>query len=267
MTTGFLQYCILASKRFVLKMMKLKCALLLGLCFPLFTCAQQAATDTVKTKHTFRIAPFIIPAVFLGYGAMGGGHNFVHTLDVTTRNELQEDHPLFSLHADNYMQYAPAVAVYALNLAGVKGKHSLADATGIYAISFGLMKASTLAVKSNTKRLRPDGSTRNSFPSGHTATSFAAAEFLKQEYKAVSPWIGYAGYTVATATGIMRLYNNRHWVSDVVAGAGFGIISTKVAYLVYPPLKKLIAGKSTADFSLVPTYQDKALGLSFASRF
>lgn len=218
-------------------------------------------------NNTFKIAPFIIPAIFLGYGAMGGGNNFVHDLDVSTRAELQEDHPLFSVHADNFMQYAPAAAVYALNLSGVKGKHDLVDATGIYAISFGLMKASTLIVKSATNRLRPDGSSNNSFPSGHTATSFAAAEFLKQEYKDVSPWIGYAGYAVAGATGIFRLYNNRHWVSDVVAGAGFGILSTKLSYLVYPHLKKLVIGNKTTDFSLVPTYQDKAIGISFASRF
>lgn len=247
-------------------MKRLKCVGLICLCLPLFTLAQRQDSLSTK-KNTFKVAPFIIPVIFLGYGAMGGGNNFVHDLDVTTRAELQEDHPLFSLHADNYLQYAPAAAVYALNLAGVKGKHNLLDATGIYAVSFGLMKASTLVVKSTTNRLRPDGSTHNSFPSGHTATSFAAAEFLKQEYKDVSPWYGYAGYTVATATGIMRLYNNRHWVSDVVAGAGFGIISTKVAYLVYPTIKRLIVGKSTADFSLVPTYQDKAVGFSFASRF
>lgn len=248
-------------------MMKLKCILLLVFCLPLMSYSQEAGTDSVAKKNTFKIAPFIIPAVFLGYGAMGGGNNFVNDLDVTTRAELQEDHPLFSVKADNFLQYAPAAAVYALNLSGVKGRHNLVDATGIYAISFGLMKASTLIVKSATNRLRPDGSTYNSFPSGHTATSFAAAEFLKQEYKDVSPWYGYAGYTVATATGIMRLYNNRHWVSDVVAGAGFGIISTKVSYLVYPKLKRLIAGKGKQDFSLVPIYQDKAFGFSFASRF
>ncbi len=255
-------------KLIFLKMIRLKCLLLLGLCFPLLTLARQAAPiDTTAKKTSFKIAPFIIPAIFLGYGAMGGGHNFVHDLDVTTRNELQEDHPLFSVHADDFMQYAPAAAVYALNLSGVKGKHNLVDATGIYAISFGLMKASTLMVKSATGRLRPDGSTNDSFPSGHTATSFAAAEFLKQEYKDVSPWIGYAGYAVAGTTGIFRLYNNRHWVSDVVAGAGFGIVSTKLSYLVYPALKKLISGNRSANFSLVPTYQDKAPGFSFASRF
>lgn len=250
-------------------MFKMKYGFLLVLCLPFCGFAQYASqTDSLpEKKNTFKVAPFIIPAVFLAYGAMGGGNNFVHDLDVTTRDELQEDYPFFSVHVDNFMQYAPAAAVYALNLSGVKGKHNLTDATGIYAISFGLMKASTLIVKSATHRLRPDGSTNNSFPSGHTATSFAAAEFLKQEYKDVSPWIGYAGYAVAGATGVFRLYNNRHWVSDVVAGAGFGILSTKISYLVYPHLKKLIMGKQATNFNVAPLYQNKAFGFSMSGQF
>lgn len=35
---------------------------------------------------------------------------------------------------------------------------------------------------------------------------------------------------MATATGIMRVLNNRHWVSDVLSGAGIGILSGEIAY-------------------------------------
>ncbi|PIH02800.1 hypothetical protein CS542_03390 [Pedobacter sp. IW39] len=55
------------------------------------------------------------------------------------------------------------------------------------------------------------GADNYSFPSGHTANAFAA-EFLNQEYRDVSPWIGYAVYTVATASRVLRMYNNKHWV-------------------------------------------------------
>ena len=76
-------------------------------------------------------------------------------------------------------------------------------------------------------------------------TAFAAAEFMRQEYKDVSPLYGIAGYGAATITGILRLYNNKHWVSDVVAGAGFGILSTRLAYWIYPVIKrKLFKDKS-----------------------
>ena len=78
-----------------------------------------------------------------------------------------------------------------------------------------------------------DGSGR-AFPSGHTATAFVAAEFIQQEFKDASPWYGFAGYTVATATGTLRMLKNAHWFSDVVAGAGVGILTTKLTYLAYP---------------------------------
>lgn len=246
-------------------MWRLKYSLLLLLCFPMLTKGQQA--DTLATKDKFRVAPFIIPAVFIGYGLMARGDNFIRDLDRTTRNELQEDHPFFSEHADDFLRYVPAAAVYGLNLAGVKGRNSILDATGTYVVSMGIMTGIVAIGKSQSHRLRPDGSSYDSFPSGHTATSFAAAEFLKQEYKDVSPWIGYAGYAVATTTGVFRLYNNRHWVSDVVAGAGVGILSTKLGYLIYPPLKRLIMGRKASNFNLVPAYQNQALGFSLSGRF
>ena len=95
-----------------------------------------------------------------------------------------------------------------------------------------LLTTTVFSVKKLTRQLRPDGSGYTSFPSGHTAEAFASAEFMRQEYKDVSPWYGIAGYAVATTTGILRLYNNKHWVRDVVAGAGFGILSTKLAYWI-----------------------------------
>lgn len=210
-----------------------------------------------------KVQSFIIPAIFITYGLVSLGNNAIRDLDFSTRNELQEDHPAFANHLDDYSRYAPAVAFYALNLAGVKSKHSVADGTGLYVLSAGFMGASTFFIKRAADRIRPDGSNNYSFPSGHTASAFAAAEFLNQEYRDVSPWIGYAGYTVATATGAMRLYNNKHWVSDVVAGAGFGIASTKLAYLVYPRLKRMIFGKQAAHYSMVPMYQQGAAGISF----
>lgn len=214
-----------------------------------------------------KVSSFIIPAVLVGYGLVSLSCNSpIRHLDFSTRNELQEDHPLFAAHVDNYLQFAPAVAVYGLNLAGIKGKHSLVDATGIYLLSEAIMSGTVFSVKRMTNRERPDHSGFNSFPSGHTANAFAAAEFLMQEYKDVSPWYGYAGYTVATATGVLRMYNNKHWLSDVVTGAGVGIISTKLAYIIYPKLKKLVIGTKAQQYNLIPAYQNHTFGLAFNAR-
>ncbi|HKG05942.1 MAG TPA: phosphatase PAP2 family protein [Pedobacter sp.] len=222
--------------------------------------------DTAYAKP--KVASFIVPALFVGYGLISlSGKNVIRDLDLTTKDELQEDHPLFAAHADDYLQFAPAAAVYGLRLAGVKGKHSFADATGLYLLSEAIMGGTVRGLKSWTQRLRPNGSASNSFPSGHTANAFASAEFLNQEYKDTHPWIGYAGYTIATATGILRMYNNKHWLSDVVAGAGLGIISTKISYLVYPGLKRVVIGKGSTNYTLVPVYQHRGFGLSFNGRF
>lgn len=215
-----------------------------------------------------KVISFAIPAVFIGYGLISLiGKNEVRSLDLTTRSELQEDHPLFAAHIDDYMQFAPAAAVYALNLAGINSKHSLADATACFVLSEAIMGGAVHGLKMVSHRLRPNGSSYNSFPSGHTANAFVAAEFLSQEYKDSSPWYGYAGYTVAAGTGILRMYNNKHWFSDVVAGAGFGILSAKLSCLAYPRLKRLISGCHTANYNLVPLYQAHELGLSFNASF
>ncbi|WP_421941316.1 phosphatase PAP2 family protein [Pedobacter sp.] len=218
-------------------------------------------------KRKFNTRAFIIPAVFIGYGfAAVYDHGALKQLDLSTKDELQEDHPRFAAHVDDYLQLAPAAAVYALNLSGLKGKHNLFDASMLYLTSSAIMGLSTHLVKQGVGRMRPDFSGINSFPSGHTASAFMAAEFLHQEYKGVNPWISYAGYFVATTTGALRMYNNKHWFSDVVAGAGFGIASTKIACLIYPYMKGVFNVKKRSGFSLMPFYQSGTTGLMLAGR-
>lgn len=219
-------------------------------------------------KKQFRAAPFIIPVALAAYGFVAVyDHGALKRLDVSTRDELQEDHPRFAVHVDDYLQFAPAAAVYALNLSGVKGKHNLFDASMLYLTSAALMGGSTHLTKHWVGRERPNHGSFDSFPSGHTANAFMGAEFLHQEYKDSSPWIGYSGFIVATATGTLRMYNNKHWFSDVVAGAGYGIASTKIAYLVYPLVKRLFAAKKPGNFSLMPFHQDNGSGLMLSGRF
>lgn len=219
-------------------------------------------------KVKFKPQSFIIPAVLVGYGfAAVYDHGALAQLDLSTRAELQEDHPLFAARIDDYLHLAPAAAVYALNLAGIKGKHNLFDATMLYATSAAIMGVSTHFVKQGVGRLRPNNDGYNSFPSGHTASAFMAAEFLNQEYREVNPWIGYAGYFVATATGALRVYNNKHWFSDVVAGAGFGLASTKISYLIYPYIKSIFNTKGQRQVSIMPFYGSGVQGISYSKTF
>jgi membrane-associated phospholipid phosphatase len=68
---------------------------------------------------------------------------------------------------------------------------------------------------------------RGSLPSGHTAMAFALATSLSDDID--RPWATVGLYTAAGAVGWSRINDNRHWLSDVAAGAVLGIVSAKVA--------------------------------------
>jgi membrane-associated phospholipid phosphatase len=89
-------------------------------------------------------------------------------------------------------------------------------------------------LKTATQRDRPDGNGTDSFPSGHTAFSFAAATLVVQDLdEVVDPgwrWLNYLAYAPAVAVGVERIAQNRHWVSDVVAGAFLGVFLTNLIH-------------------------------------
>ncbi|MEG2554845.1 MAG: phosphatase PAP2 family protein [Odoribacter sp.] len=77
-----------------------------------------------------------------------------------------------------------------------------------------------------------------------------------------------AAYVVATGTGLFRMYNNRHWCTDVLAGAGIGILSTRIAYWSYPLMQKTFFRKSRlADVVGVPYYNGESVGFSMQLTF
>jgi membrane-associated phospholipid phosphatase len=215
-------------------------------------------------NYRLSTAGMVVPTLMVSYGFLALKSPMLKSLNHSTRAELREDHPTFSTKVDNYLKSAPIVAVYGLNLAGIHGKHNFRDRTMLIGISALIMTGSVGALKSATHQLRPDGSTYNSFPSGHTSTAFMGAQFMWEEYKDVSPWYGVAGYAVATTTGVLRLYNNRHWVSDVVTGAGIGMLSTKAAYWLYPKIQRVFTPKSSMNAVILPTYNAewKTAGIS-----
>lgn len=198
------------------------------------------ATTFFQCRRPFNIYSVGIPALGIGYGFLALHSHQLRSFNLAIKNEIREDHPNFQTHVDNYLQWSPAAAVIALNLLGVHGTKPFKEELGIYTISTIIMAGTVYGLKRITHEDRPDYSSFTSFPSGHTATVFAAAEWLRMEYGHRSPWIGIAGYAVATSVGVLRVYNNRHWVSDVIAGAAVGFLSTRISYVVYPWMKSHI---------------------------
>lgn len=238
---------------------------LIFLLLPLGIYAQEIDTLSIQSKHISfleaispgkgnKAAMIIAPIAYIGYGFLSFDADPLENFDHFISDDLREDHAGSFTHIEDQLQFVPVASVYALGLMGVKGKSNFVDKSAMYFISNALTGLSVKFIKKQTHKLRPDGSDHMSFPSGHTASAFVAAEFMSQEYKDVSPWYGIAAYSVATATGGLRIANNKHWFSDVVAGAGLGILSTKLTYMAYPLIKRKLF-KNRTDLLIVPAYQ------------
>lgn len=172
-----------------------------------------------RLHHSFCLS---VPIATIGFAIMPADH--------AIRDRVVNGMPNFHTSVDDYIQYAPLATQLALGLGGLKGRSKnrwqilVTDA-----LAAAMMAAVVNGMKHGIDRTRPNEG-RNSFPSGHTATAFMGATLLAHEYGHRSIWFPIAGYSVATATGIMRVLNNRHYASDVLVGAAIGILSAELAY-------------------------------------
>ncbi|MDP2089874.1 MAG: phosphatase PAP2 family protein [Flavobacteriaceae bacterium] len=222
--------------------------------------AQKIESDSIKIdkKPSFNYQSLIVPTILISYGIVGLENDGLKSINEDIHSHIINQN-YHNSRVDNFTQYAPALSVYGLNALGIKGKNNFKDRTIILATASLIVTTTTLGLKSMITVNRPDNSSDDSFPSGHVAKSFMGAEFLYQEYREVSPWYGITGYIVAAGTGALRIYNDKHWLTDVVAGAGIGILSTKVAYLIKPFLDKKILKSKTISSTILPTYDGENL--------
>ncbi len=201
-------------------------------------CAMSFNPDAMRLKDRSKIKPykFMDDMTFAGVpifvaGIIAKGEKASFRQNYASEHARARLITNFHNETDNYIQFAPAVIAAGLNFAGVEGRSDHLRFLTSSAMAYTIMAAIVNPIKHTAKELRPDGTSRNSWPSGHTATAFVSATILHKEYGLTrSPWYSVAGYAMATATGVMRVLNNRHWVSDVLSGAGIGIVSTELAY-------------------------------------
>lgn len=197
-----------------------------------FVFAQSDTNQFVK-KPIFSKAEIISYSGMLTYGALTIRSPFFHSIDEKAHNLIAPSDKSRHLSYDNYLQFSPALITIGLESAGIQGKHKALHTIALYGMSNILLNTVVAGTKEITHKKRPNGLDYLSFPSGHTAEAFASAELMRLEYKDRSPWFGIAGYTMAVATGYLRMYNNRHWFGDVLAGAAIGIMSTRLSYWAF----------------------------------
>ena len=238
---------------------------LLSLLFVL-PCSAQTAADSVAVKSNFKAGELIMPLSLIGAGTLG----FVQPIK-NSRYEVRDflndwrgDH---RTKVDDYLQYVPLASVYGLSLLGAEAKHNYVDRTLELATSYVALGVIVNGIKYTVRTPRPDGSADNSFPSGHTATTFMGAELVRIEYGEDYPWLAVGAYTIATTVGVLRVYNERHWFTDVFAGAGVGILSARIGFWLLPYTKRAMHRLTGWDVFVTPTASTEGAALNAVVRF
>ena len=215
---------------------------------------QASEKDSLNINHK-PIAPFLkkqfIPVGFISAGILLNSG--------TIKEDIQHFMPDTNTKTDDYLQYAPMAQMYLFDLIGLKHRNTVFDQTKY----LGLSQLSTSVIVHILKPLagvRRPGGTEKSFPSGHTSMAFVGATVLFHEFKESEPFLACSGFVFATATGFLRITNNKHWLPDVLAGAGIGILCTNMIYHL-EPLKNWQPFNSKKKLILTPMISANSFSL------
>lgn len=242
--------------------------LLLSILFPA-QAQHENKPDTISSgfqpvEFTFQPKSLILPASLITIGAIGTAIDGMNDFHLFSRKDSVR-----SIKVDNYLEWGLLGWVFICDLIG-KEKHSFVDQLFVLGIAEGLNAGMVHTLKNLVKVRRPDNNPF-SFPSGHTSNAFLGAHLAYKEFKDSNPWLAYSGYLMAGFVGYSRIHNNRHWLADVIAGAGVGILSVELAYLIYFPIRNAIAkssqNKRLNNFILAPSINQNGGGLFLSYTF
>lgn len=219
----------------------------------------------VSPAEQFKATKLILPVSLAAVGCFGISNGWAKSVNGNVRDGMAHLRGDCYFHADDYIQYVPAASFIGLGfIPGVSHSHNFKERLCAGVTAYAVMALVTNVTKVAVNEPRPDSGSRNSFPSGHTATAFTGAELMRLEY---GVWGGISGYTMATGVAFLRLYNNRHWFNDVLAGAGIGILSANVGYWLLPLERKLFKIRNSKDVMIVPYASSQNYGFTFLAEF
>ena len=209
----------------------------------------QANNSLIKQDFHNLLTQKNISIIGIGIGLAGIAHRWDDNLDGQAHKL-----PIFKVTADPSNIYGSSF----FNLPATLGLYLFARAAKrpqLQAVSSDLLRALLWTqaligpVKHATRRHRPDRSNRLSFPSGHTANAFAIAGVMHAHY---GPRLSVPFYVWSLLVGGARMEDNRHFLSDVIAGAAFGIV-----------VGRLIANTRHAKtIAILPVLYPKGMGLT-----
>ncbi len=187
-------------------------------------------------------------------------------LKQTIQNKIRAPFNGYTTQVDDYIQYAPIVMMYGADVFKLKAEHHIWNQTKLLFMSETLTGLVVLGLKYGLGIQRPDSSSYTSYPSGHTAQAFVTAQVLFNEFKTTNKVLAYSGYLFSTSTGVLRIVNNKHWLPDVLLGAGIGIVMTNIIYH-FEPLKnwtpRFLKSNKNLTLQFYPTFNDNYVGANF----
>ncbi len=218
----------------------------------LWSCSfgEDSLTVIDSSTERFNVVAQILPiTAIIGGSILAAGPH---------KETLQEQFPRTDNRIDDILQIAPIAELYIANQFVKNHANSVWDQTKYLAISEISTGIIVYVIKNIVQEPRPNGYNNLSFPSGHTAQAFCGATVLYHEYRESAPVIAYSGFALATTTGILRVTNNKHWVPDVIVGAGIGALVANVVYFV-KPLKSWQPKKNRSTVSVTPQLKMNSL--------
>ena len=216
-----------------------------------------ASLTTIKKQRTI-LHKSIVPLSLIGIGLIVNNSQFEKNLETDLRNSVGND---YQTPIDDYLLFVPIVQMYAADAFGMKAKNDWFDQTKYLIISNVVSTGISELLKATITKTRPDGDPY-SFPSGHSTIAFTNAAVLQNEFQETSTVYAYSGYAFAATTGVFRMLNNKHYVSDVLVGAGIGILVTQLVYH-FEPLKNFNPFKKSKNISFFPQYIENTYGFYF----
>jgi hypothetical protein len=213
-------------------------------CFNLYG---QYNGDSIPRETPNKRQTYLLPSILLISGILVNNSQFEKTINREIREKVGDN---YSVPLDDYTQYAPIALLGLANIAGIRAKNHWFDQTKYFLISNAIVSAVTHGLKRTVNKTRPNGEAY-SFPSGHTSFAFTNAMVLYKEYQYTSPILAYSGFAFSGTTATFRMLNNKHWLSDVLAGAGIAMLVTQLVYH-FEPLKNFNPFMKQDKISIIP---------------
>lgn len=242
------------------------------ICLTISTCVAQETLDTTLRRaippdyERFCWKDVVAPAALITVGCFGVHNGWFNRINQEIRDDMGRLRGDCFLSVDDWLQYLPAAGYLTIGfIPGANGRHDFAERICAGFTAYASVALLTNLVKAIAQEKRPDSDARNSFHSGHSATVFAGAELVRMEY---GHWAGLGAYAIATGVGILRMYNDRHWLNDVLAGAGVGILCAHIGYWLLPLERRWFRLNPRNELVILPNAQSNgSYGLSLSARF